>query len=55
MGKVGEVRTALDPVGSVFVNGELWSARAETVLAPGARIIVTGREGLTLFVEPAPN
>lgn len=55
MGKVGEVRTALDPVGSVFVNGELWSARADGELAPGARIIVTGREGLILLVEPAPN
>jgi membrane-bound serine protease (ClpP class) len=55
MGKVGEVRTALSPVGSVFVNGELWSARAESELAPGARIIVTGREGLILIVQPAPN
>ncbi len=55
MGKVGEVRTPLDPVGSVFVNGELWSARGETEMAPGARVIVTGREGLILVVQPAPN
>jgi membrane-bound serine protease (ClpP class) len=55
VGKVGEVRTALDPVGSVFVNGELWSARAELELAPGAKIIVTGREGLILVVQPAPS
>jgi membrane-bound serine protease (ClpP class) len=55
MGKVGDVRTTLNPVGSVFVNGELWSARAETELSPGTTIIVTGREGLTLIVQPAPN
>jgi membrane-bound ClpP family serine protease len=52
---VGDVRTTLNPVGSVFVNGELWSARAETELSPGTTIIVTGREGLTLIVQPAPN
>jgi membrane-bound serine protease (ClpP class) len=55
MGKVGDVRTTLNPVGSVFVNGELWSARAETELSPGTTIIVTGREGLTLIVQPTPN
>ena len=55
MGKVGEVRTPLNPVGSVFVNGELWSARADSELAPGARVVVTGREGLILIVQPAPN
>jgi membrane-bound serine protease (ClpP class) len=54
MGKTGEVRTTLNPVGSVYVNGELWSARAETELAPGVKIVVTGREGLILIVQPAP-
>jgi len=55
MGKVGEVRTPLKPVGSVFVNGELWSARADTEIAPGAKVVVTGREGLVLVVQLAPN
>lgn len=55
IGKVGEVRTLLNPVGSVFVNGEMWSARADTEIAPGAKIVVTGREGLILIVQPAPN
>ncbi|MGA9190108.1 MAG: NfeD family protein [Anaerolineales bacterium] len=55
MGKVGEARTLLNPVGSVFVNGELWSARADTEIPPGTKIVVVGREGLILIVQPAQN
>lgn len=51
MGLIGEVRTELDPVGSVFVAGELWTASAETAIPVGAHVRVIGREGLTLLVE----
>ncbi|HEY70772.1 MAG TPA: hypothetical protein G4O08_09330 [Anaerolineae bacterium] len=51
--QIGEVRTAVDPIGSVYVAGELWTATADTVLAVGTKIRVVGREGLTLVVEPA--
>ncbi len=51
LGKVGEVRTAIDPIGSVYVSGELWSATADESIPVGAAVRVTGREGLTLVVE----
>ena len=47
---VGEVRTALDPVGTVYVKGELWSAEADEKILEGEQIQVTGRKGLMLFV-----
>jgi len=52
-GTIGEVRTPLDPTGSIYVSGELWTARAETPLEVGTKVRVQGREGLTLIVESA--
>ena len=46
-----EVRTVLDPIGSVYALGELWTARAEKPLKPGTKVRVIGREGLVLTVE----
>lgn len=46
-----EVRTKLDPIGSVYALGELWTARAEKPLKPGTKVRVTGRDGLVLTVE----
>jgi membrane protein implicated in regulation of membrane protease activity len=39
---------------SVYVEGELWSARAaEGATLPGTgRVRIIGREGMTLIVEP---
>ena len=51
VGKIGEVRTPFDPVGSVYVAGELWSATADESIPVGAHVRVAGREGLTLVVE----
>lgn len=50
--QVAEVRTDLDPIGSVYALGELWTARAEKSLKPGTKVKVVGREGLILVVEP---
>ena len=50
---VGEARTDIDPDGTVYVNGEEWSARSRTPIAAGARVKVTRRNGLVLEVEPA--
>jgi membrane-bound serine protease (ClpP class) len=49
-GAVGEVRRD----GLVFVNGELWQARAKNGehLRPGERVRVATRDGLVLTVEP---
>jgi membrane-bound serine protease (ClpP class) len=50
--QIGEVRTAIDPTGSVYVAGELWTARADAPIAIGASVRVRDREGLILTVEP---
>jgi membrane-bound serine protease (ClpP class) len=38
--------------GRIRVKGEIWRARSSCALEPGARVRVTGREGLVLVVEP---
>jgi membrane-bound serine protease (ClpP class) len=49
IGALGEVRRD----GLVFVNGELWQARADDgELRPGARVQVDAIDGLTLRVHP---
>lgn len=43
---------------SVFIEGELWRARAssaDTTLRPGERVRIIGREGLDLIVEQLPE
>ncbi len=55
VGMRGYVHRALNPVGTVYVQGELWTARAsssDTLLTEGAEIVVVERDGLTLLVEP---
>jgi membrane-bound ClpP family serine protease len=51
VGARGYVQRALDPVGTVRVRGESWTARSDQRLDPGTEIVVIDREGLTLFVE----
>ena len=57
LGTPGEVRVPLDPVGTMYAAGEEWTARvagATGSIDRGARVRVTGQEGLTLIVEPDP-
>jgi membrane-bound serine protease (ClpP class) len=49
---VGEVRDWQAGQGLVHTQGEDWQARSATPLAPGQKVRVTGRDGLTLIVEP---
>ena len=56
-GQEGEVRSALDPVGQVFVAGALWRAEATgdrggDPIGLGVRVRVESVEGLTLRVRP---
>lgn len=52
VGKVGEARTEIDDDGSVFVAGEMWSARSGSNSIPvGSHVRVVRREGFTLVVE----
>jgi membrane-bound serine protease (ClpP class) len=55
VGAEGDVRTALEPVGQVFVDGALWRARGadeRTPIGPGNRVRVESVDGLTLVVRP---
>jgi membrane-bound serine protease (ClpP class) len=54
MGSLGSVRSPLEPVGSVYVAGEEWTARTAqgTRLERGVPVRVVGLDGLTLVVEP---
>jgi membrane-bound serine protease (ClpP class) len=51
---IGEVRQPLDPIGSVWLNGEDWTARAAEAerLDRGVKVRVISRDGLTLVVAP---
>jgi membrane-bound serine protease (ClpP class) len=53
-GGLGEVRSALAPLGVVYAAGEEWTARTTdgTPVAPGSPVRIVGQEGLTLIVEP---
>jgi membrane-bound serine protease (ClpP class) len=51
IGQVGEARTRVNEEGSVFVDGELWSARSEQPIPAGSPIRVLRREGFILIVE----
>lgn len=55
IGATGVVRSAIDPLGQVFVDGALWRARATDTSEPiavGYRVRVEAIEGLTLSVGP---
>jgi membrane-bound serine protease (ClpP class) len=53
IGASGVVRSPLDPLGHVFVDGALWRARSDSPLAKGDRVVVEAIDGLTLTVTPA--
>lgn len=52
IGKIGVVRTSLDPKGSVQVESELWSAESDSgeTIASGEFVVVSEMDGLTLKV-----
>ncbi len=58
LGQPALARSELNPTGKVLVQGELWDAELRNARGPaphGASLVVTGREGFRLFVEPAPK
>jgi membrane-bound serine protease (ClpP class) len=55
IGQVGVARGPLNPEGTVFVDGTLWSAEsAEGEVACGEKVEVVAVNGLRLTVRPAP-
>jgi len=54
VGKTARVRTALQPEGTVFIQGELWTAVVEEGrVKPGEEVIITGVDNLVLRVTPS--
>jgi membrane-bound serine protease (ClpP class) len=56
-GTVGQVRRPLEPIGSVYLAGEEWSARTadDEPLPRGTPVRVVRSDGLTIVVEPEPQ
>jgi membrane-bound serine protease (ClpP class) len=52
-GSIGRVVKALDPVGTVNVRGELWTAYSDRPVQADDEVLVVRKEGLRLFVEKA--
>ena len=51
IGRTAEVKTALKPKGTVFIEGELWTAISEEGrVEPREEVIVTKVDGLKLWV-----
>ncbi len=58
LGQPAIARSELNPRGKVLVQGELWDAELRDPAGPvaiDAHLVVVGREGFHLFVEPAPG
>lgn len=51
IGMVGEARTKILTEGSVYVGGEMWTAKSEKSIPLGSTIRVVRREGFVLVVE----
>jgi membrane-bound serine protease (ClpP class) len=51
VGQTGEARTKVREDGSVFVSGEMWSAKSDNAIPAGSPIRVVRREGFILVVE----
>jgi membrane-bound serine protease (ClpP class) len=58
VGSAAEARSAINPEGSVWVGGTIWSARLAAGSEParlGDRVRVEAVDGLTLVVSPEPQ
>src|SRR5262245_29914605 len=55
IGREAVVSEPCRPVGQVRLDGEIWEARCAAGASTGDRVRVTGRERLTLIVEPVPQ
>lgn len=57
VGVAGVVRRSIEPVGSIYLAGEEWSARTVDgrSLGRGTPVRVVGTDGLTVIVEPDPS
>ncbi len=51
VGSIGEARSKVHEEGSVYVAGEMWSAKSDEPIPAGSSIRVVRREGFSLVVE----
>ena len=51
LGKTAEVLTVMEPKGTVFIQGERWTAISESDrIEPGEEVIITKVDGLKMWV-----
>jgi membrane-bound ClpP family serine protease len=51
IGKTAEVLTVMEPKGTVFIQGERWTAISESDrIEPGEEVIITKVDGLKMWV-----
>jgi len=55
IGAIGEAKSEVHHDGSVYVQGEIWTARSQAPLAFGTIVRVVARDGLVLEVEKLDN
>jgi membrane-bound serine protease (ClpP class) len=53
IGESGIARSPIAPMGTIFVNGQLWQAHSSVMISTGAPVRVKSVRGLLLEVEPA--
>jgi membrane-bound serine protease (ClpP class) len=51
VGETGTVKEKIDPIGYVYVAGELWQARADEVIDEGAEVVVTEIDSMKIKVK----
>jgi membrane-bound serine protease (ClpP class) len=51
IGSIGEAKSNIHDEGSVYVSGEMWSAKSDQEIPSGSSIRVVRREGFILVVE----
>ena len=56
IGRIAEVVTVMEPKGTVFIEGENWTAISEAGrIEPGEEVIITKVGGLKLYVTKKEN
>jgi membrane-bound serine protease (ClpP class) len=58
VGATAEARSSIDPEGSVWLGGTIWSARlaaGASPVGPGDKVRVEAVDGLTVVVRPEPQ
>jgi membrane-bound serine protease (ClpP class) len=52
VGKIGVAKTRIDKEGTVYINGENWSAYSQSPIPKNTKVRIINRDGFILEVEP---